>query len=333
MHTHLLSQKIECDNEQIMDIKNKCDYMLLAENEIKTGRYNKSEKIKIWETAAENYSDAGDYIMEEKCLLKAVGTVCDSENKKTCDNENVMFYDDKAYVNIYQNICSKENISRDYYQYLELTKKLIDVKIKNKDYKFAIYYIEQYYKLNKKSFDKKISEDKINLKRILEYLNVIRQTAEYYVKAGDDINSLRMYLAAMYIAIKCLNNEEEKDITEEIKKIKVGEDIGLSERRYLVKDYSEKILLSDNRKNNIIPEDEDEENTRTRGKIKDLLILLKEDITVIADKSETRKDICEKEKEVDGKDTDINNDEKEMCRKLIEKISEDYEYGEIEFKR
>ena len=304
----LLFETGEYDNEKVKQLKNKCNYKLLAEYEIKTGIYDRAEKI--WQRAAEEYNDIGNYLMEEKCLLNAV-------NSLACNTGNVT--------------CDKEIQSNDYYEYLGLISKIIDVKIKNKDYKNADYYIMQYYNINKMGFDKKISAGRVNLKRILDYMNMMRKTADYFLKSGQYVYSLRLYFVLIYMGMKCLDNSNEAEIIEEIKRTQAVDYISQPENKQLLKEYGEKILLHDIGNNN--ETGNDKESDRTRGKIRDLLILLKEDIEAVLDKQEESMEIYDEETTVCERHMVMSDDEEDMCKKIIAKIIGDYEYREIEFKR
>ncbi len=70
----ILSNDKDYDSDQVLELKKKCDYSVLAEHQLQK-EADEENKIKIWKDAADSYRYVDYYEMQIECLQKSLSIV------------------------------------------------------------------------------------------------------------------------------------------------------------------------------------------------------------------------------------------------------------------
>ena len=162
--------------EQIEDIKQKCNYELLAERKIQYSNCNSEEKIEIWRATAREYKYLCMYEKESMCLKKALEEWISVENE--CDSSQM----NKNSWNIVQ--------------------ELITAYISNKDFGMAYKTIKKWYKNMVDSF---IKTKEYSMEERARWTKIV---ANFLGEISCPEMAVKIY--AMYIYLELENEPEER---------------------------------------------------------------------------------------------------------------------------
>lgn len=170
MKAELLLHTENYDRDEVTRLRNLCDYKLLAEHKIAENQCSEKEQIEVWRNAASKYACNDNMEKSIVCLEEGL---------------NVL----KPILNQYEFI----KFDRDYCLMMD---DLIMTYIKIKKYDLASQNIYKlYYDLTKFYFDK------LDFK-LWEYIWKLKDLAFFLSECSRFVESIRMYLAALYVGIK-----------------------------------------------------------------------------------------------------------------------------------
>lgn len=170
MKAELLLHTENYDRDEVTRLRNLCDYKLLAEKKIAENQCSEKEQIEIWRNAADKYNWSDNIDMKIVCLKEGL---------------NVL----KPILNQYE----FSQADGDYYSMMyDLIMKYIGIK----KYDFASQNIYKlYYDLTQFYFDKLAF-------KLWEYICELNDLALFLSECSRFVESIRMYLAALYVGIK-----------------------------------------------------------------------------------------------------------------------------------
>ena len=170
MKAELLLHTENYDRDEVTRLRNLCDYKLLAEHKIAENQCSEKEQIEIWRNAADKYNWSDNIDMAIVCLKEGL---------------NVL----KPILNQYE----FSQADGDYYSMMyDLIMKYIGIK----KYDFASQNIYKlYYDLTQFYFDKLAF-------KLWEYICELNDLALFLSECSRFVESIRMYLAALYVGIK-----------------------------------------------------------------------------------------------------------------------------------
>lgn len=191
----IMSNDKDYEYDQVLELKRKCDYRLLAEQQLQKA-VDDENKVKIWKDAADSYRYVEHYEMQIDCLEKSL-----------------------AIIILVLNQYEFSRFDGDYwFSMVDLIRAYIQVG----NFEKAKYNIDNLYK-NAIEFYKSIGNSDNSWERIWNMESI----AEFYSECALKEKAVNTYLAAMYIGLEKDSNQYEilKDRDMKINICKISESI------------------------------------------------------------------------------------------------------------
>ncbi len=166
----ILSNDNDYDSDQVLELKKKCDYSVLAEHQLQKAA-DEENKIKIWKDAADSYRYVDYYEMQIECLQKSLSIVTPILNQ----------YEFSKFNGDYWNMMGD----------------LIQAYIQIREFKKANSEIDVLYQ-NAIEFYGNIENFEDAWNRIWDMWSV----AGVYVESASKENAVNTYLAALYMGLE-----------------------------------------------------------------------------------------------------------------------------------
>lgn len=208
----ILSNDKDYEYDQILELKKKCDYSILAEHQLQKA-VDEENKIKIWKDAADSYRYVDYYEMQIACLEKSLAIIIPVLNQ----------YDFSQFNGDYWNIM------------VDLIRAYIQVG----DFAKVEYNIDNFYK-NAIEFYRNIE----NLDNVWNRIWNIESIAEFYSECALEQKAVNTYLAAMYIGLEKDNNQYDilKDRDRNINICKITEAVNCLLEGEIENDIIDKVI-------------------------------------------------------------------------------------------
>ncbi len=173
----IMSNEKDYDSDQELELRKKCDYSVLAQNQFEKTDDNK-ERIEIWKDAADSYRYVDNYEMQIECLKKSL-----------------------EILNIILNQYEYSQFNGDYWYIMG---DLIRASIQLGNLEKAQQYIDELYK-NAIEFYRSIENSDSSWERTWKIWSI----AELYIESASKEKAVNTYLAAMYIGLVKDSNQYE----------------------------------------------------------------------------------------------------------------------------